>query len=362
MGLAVGECLGIPLDGLTEEAILRRFGRLQEMIDPAEARKDDPGPKRVRGLHAFETQSAWNVLQLLMKEGQLVVEFLVKIHRSFGRPRGGMPHGIYRGASGPFHRFLASLLRPAEPLWKCGVANAHGAGLSRAIAAGVESPDDVTRAARHAVIACGLSHTDPRVIESAAALASLVSSLVGRSPPSDRDDMMEAALEGAAKGRELLKLEDPVRADPSRDKYIGDLRVALLEMRKFLHTDVEETLRQILRISFEMDPPVYLSGPTDAFAPSTFMSALAFASMAGSFEEAIVPAINLGGAASLVGAITGSLAGARFGARSIRPDWIQSLVARQYLEQLVDVLLKVPGRTLPEHEDMEEEWSSWERR
>ena len=53
-----------------------------------------------------------------------------------------------------------------------------------------------------------------------------------------------------------------------------------------------------------------------------------------SFEEAVIAAVNLGGDADTVGACTGALAGARYGAGAIPERWLSSLEDREYLRDL----------------------------
>ncbi len=52
------------------------------------------------------------------------------------------------------------------------------------------------------------------------------------------------------------------------------------------------------------------------------------------FEDAVVTAVNLGGDADTVGACTGALAGAFYGARSIPDRWLARLEGREHLREL----------------------------
>lgn len=55
---------------------------------------------------------------------------------------------------------------------------------------------------------------------------------------------------------------------------------------------------------------------------------------ASSFREALVAAVNLGGDADTVGAIAGGLAGARYGCEAIPPSWLSALRDREALLDL----------------------------
>ena len=63
----------------------------------------------------------------------------------------------------------------------------------------------------------------------------------------------------------------------------------------------------------------------------------------GSFEEALVAAVNLGGDADTVGAICGALAGADFGLTGIPSRWLEVLEEQAHLAHLAEVLYRLSG-------------------
>ncbi len=73
-------------------------------------------------------------------------------------------------------------------------------------------------------------------------------------------------------------------------------------------------------------------------AVDTFEAALWCISGSGTFEEAIIEAVNLGGDADTLGAVTGQLAGAIFGASAIPSRWLQGLHS---LARLTDVACRL---------------------
>jgi ADP-ribosylglycohydrolase len=78
----------------------------------------------------------------------------------------------------------------------------------------------------------------------------------------------------------------------------------------------------------------------------------AFLSRLESFEDALVFAVNLGGEADSIGAMTGAIAGAYHGEAAIPTRWLERLEegpkGRTYIGQLADRLLE---KTLPAHPD-----------
>jgi len=69
-------------------------------------------------------------------------------------------------------------------------------------------------------------------------------------------------------------------------------------------------------------------------AADTLEAALWCLEGAAGFEQAVIEAVNLGGDTDTIGAVTGQLAGAIFGASSIPPRWLAGLHSRARLEDL----------------------------
>jgi ADP-ribosyl-[dinitrogen reductase] hydrolase len=66
-------------------------------------------------------------------------------------------------------------------------------------------------------------------------------------------------------------------------------------------------------------------------------------SMTDSFEDALVDAVNRGYDADTVGAITGMLAGRKYGYSAIPKRWLDKLVKRDELLAMAEALYKLGG-------------------
>jgi len=86
-------------------------------------------------------------------------------------------------------------------------------------------------------------------------------------------------------------------------------------------------------------PPVVPTAATAA-TPAVVLAAAAraFAEGAG-WKDAVLRAVNLGGPADALGALTGALAGAHFGVEAIPAAWREALAGRDEIEDLADRLL-----------------------
>jgi ADP-ribosyl-[dinitrogen reductase] hydrolase len=76
----------------------------------------------------------------------------------------------------------------------------------------------------------------------------------------------------------------------------------------------------------------------------TLAAALWSVEQTDSFEDAVVLAINLGDDADTVGAVTGQLAGAVYGARAIPERWLANLAWRERIVSVADALLTAAAR------------------
>ena len=77
---------------------------------------------------------------------------------------------------------------------------------------------------------------------------------------------------------------------------------------------------------------------TTGYVVHTLQTALYDALTADSAEEATVTAVNRGGDTDTVGAVTGAIAGARFGGESLPERWLETIEHREDLELLAQAL------------------------
>jgi ADP-ribosyl-[dinitrogen reductase] hydrolase len=78
---------------------------------------------------------------------------------------------------------------------------------------------------------------------------------------------------------------------------------------------------------------------SSGYVVDTFEAAVWAVSTTGTFEDALVRAVNLGDDADTVGAVTGQLAGALYGFDAIPDRWLSTLVWREEIEATADALI-----------------------
>lgn len=115
----------------------------------------------------------------------------------------------------------------------------------------------------------------------------------------------------------------------------GPLRSAL----EFLADDIPAELRRTLRPVVEGEHLEPL--PTSGYAVDTLQTGLYDALSADSARDAIVTTVNRGGDADTIGAVTGAIAGARFGASGLPDAWLAEIDEEDELRELAGQLVSL---------------------
>lgn len=109
----------------------------------------------------------------------------------------------------------------------------------------------------------------------------------------------------------------------------GEPKESLLSPRAF---DGHEAVAEIAAGSWRGKRRDEIS--SSGYVVHTLEAALWAIDGARSFEDALIAAVNLGGDADTVGAVTGQLAGTLWGASRIPADWLEKLAWRERIERL----------------------------
>jgi ADP-ribosyl-[dinitrogen reductase] hydrolase len=118
--------------------------------------------------------------------------------------------------------------------------------------------------------------------------------------------------------------------------YLRDADDPLTDALGRVEGDAPEELVETLRLVPDFVDEAQLE--TTGYVVHTVQTALYDAMTAESAEEAIVTAVNRGGDTDTLGAVTGALAGARFGADALPDRWVETIEYRDELELLARAL------------------------
>ncbi len=293
LGLAVGDAIGAPFEGLSADNIFWGYGSLGELIAN---RDNDPL------IYTDDTEMMIGVAETLVEEGRIVEDALVRAFAANYHPERGYGQGA--------RLVLAAMVEGRD--WR-GIARTHlpggsfGNGAAMRVApVGLAFHDDLDRVAEEARLSALPTHMHPLGIEGAELLAVAVA-LALRPGPLDRKT------------------------------FYGELRRRSHSEEFRWHLDVAARSRP-------GDSLASLGSSLEAHR-SVVTAIACFTTSAGSFEDAVARAIALGDDTDTVAAMTGALCGAHRGVSAIPVRLLDQLEegvkGRTYIAELAERLAAV---------------------
>ncbi len=286
LGTAVGDALGVPAEGLA----------------PARRRRMWPGPWRYRflfgrGMTSDDTDHTFFVAQSLLREPADADAFQRRLARRLRWWLAGLPAGVGWAT-----------LRACLKLWigfpprYAGVFSAgNGPAMRSAILGGYFSEDESTeRLAEFVRASTTLTHTDPKALTAAMAVARLAAMAVRRaaSQAPDAAKVCEMLAGLAPDDKEWCELVEKVRYACSKKISVTTFAVALgLE-----------------------------KGVTGYAYHTVPVAVYAWLAHYGDFRATVEAVLECGGDTDTAGAIAGALAGATVGLRNIPGQWLVGLL------------------------------------
>lgn len=334
LGLAVGDALGAPLEGLTAQQIGSHYGTVTDYVDGARAWKRKPPRWRLPGLYTDDTQQALVLSEVLLERGRVESDRVAELYIDLANPRDEF-FGAHRGVGRSFRQAVTEMEKGTEPT-SCGQQSA-GIGAAMRIAplalyfAG--DPDALFESALEASL---MTHRDIRSLAGAMAVAHAVRRLLDGAP------LTAALLFRVAS--DVARAEDRIIASrPDRVTSAVDHAKSLSRSIAFVESVLElgrvEALQLLVDQANRHGPRTACKKPTMGFPPVCIPTCFYLLLACESLEEALVEAVNLGGDADSTGAILGALAGAHYGASAIPERWLIHLHNREGVERRADALL-----------------------
>jgi ADP-ribosylglycohydrolase len=285
IGLAVGDALGMPTEGLTRHEIRARWGRVSDFIAAADLRA---------GQYTDETQSAIALAESIARNRGFDPEAAASALRDW------CAGGDVRRPSPGTAQACVRLTRGTA--WsESGSDSADCAAAAPAALIGLLHCRNPEKPAEDAAAATVITHRDQRAVAGAVAMAAAVAYLVRADVTGDVPSVLDhAASASAAHSREMA----------AAIKAVGDL----LDLAPRMAMD-----------------EIGYSGFAVEAVPAAFYC---FAVTPDDFAESVLLAVNTGGRASSIAAMTGALGGAHLGLEAIPSRWVEGVEGSQRLRQL----------------------------
>ena len=286
LGLAVGDALGAPVEFINRDEIALRYGVVREMLGGGWL---DTKP----GEYTDDTQMALAIARSIAELGRIdpadigtrFVQWMESMPKDIGNTT--LQSLGYLAAGVPWDE------AGARTAARKGDSGAGNGSIMRTAPIGLACRNDPETLVRQSIDVSRITHADPKCCWSCVALCQAISALLTGS-----EDILAAAAEGVEAPEVRATLENAAtirRSDVLSGGYV-------------LHT---------------------LGAAFWAFVNHD------------SFESVVVAAVNLGGDSDSSGAVSGALAGARYGAAAIPERWLAVLQNRQELIDLADRLLEL---------------------
>lgn len=323
LGMAVGDALGAPLEGLSSQQIRSHYGQVVDYVDGVRAWKKKPYRWRLPGLYSDDTQQALVLAECLLRFGRIEAEWVARTYLDLASPK-GVYLGAHRGIGRSFRMVVAELEAGASPR-ETGATTA-GIGAAMRIA-----PVGLFLAARDGELtgpvleASLMTHRDLRSLAGAVAVAGAVRRLV-RGEPREPSLLFRLAAD-------VARAEDQIAAQTlSQAIVVGRHRhamsFAIARVETLLESSRDHAYAALLDEANRHGAEPACRRPTQGFPPALIPTCLYLLYATDSFEEAMLEVINLGGDADTAGAILGAMAGALYGESSIPTHWNLRLLNR----------------------------------
>ncbi len=320
LGLAVGDALGAPLEGLSPQQIKTHYGRVTNYVDGVAAWRRKPHRWRMPGLYTDDTQQALALCEVLLECRQIDQERLADLYLGLMTPKGPFS-GAHRGIGRSFRQVLLSL-EQGVPAHLAGQPTA-GIGAAMRIAPVALYFGDETGPMFESVMAASLvTHRDIRSLSGALAVAHGVRRLASGEPRDASllfrvaaDVVRDEARIAADFGVQVLKF----------DRHAGGVARAIAHAEGLLDLPPEQALASLVIEANRHGAEPVCRRATMGFPPACIPTCFYVLMTTGSYEEALTEIVNLGGDTDTSAAILGALAGAHYGVDAIPERWLDSL-------------------------------------
>lgn len=332
LGMAVGEALGAPLEGLSHEQVESKVGRLTGFVDAAKTQPEHRAAFFQMGVYEDETQAALATTDVIIKQKGFSVEGLRDRIEELGQPIEGNVFGCWRRPRRNLRAAVRRMLGGA-PWAECGVNTAGSGAASRGVPIGIWYRDDEAAMSKAAIEASLLTHRDPRACAATVGIAAFVAEAIKSTPADfDSDEVLLRVVDVVRRAEDRMAAEYRETLVEEFEPYIHHYSDALANLKELLDLDLEDALARITAFAADKGSRPITSA-TKGFALTASVSAIyMFLTGVESFEETVVDTVSEGGNADTLGCLVGGLMGALHGAAAIPAGWVGALRNHEQIE------------------------------
>jgi ADP-ribosylglycohydrolase len=353
LAMAIGDALGAAVEGLSSQRIadlfgqLRDFSQIRTFYDSLHERSDLSSKIiavhrqrwRLPGLYTDDTQQALLLAEsLVADEGANRRGYARRLMQCLEASRSDdLPLGLFRGYGPGFKEIMRRLMSGASPD-TVGIDSAGNGAAMRIAPVGLYYAGDTMEAGRAAVEISLLTHRDSRGLLAAASVAMAVSMATRLVTIDSRVEFFKELIKYVETLSQELA-DHPMLSDPEQTA----LRAQYIEAMKNLLPHIRDSYGATATVVSSFASQVsnmYLAAESPFCLCSVLMSLWHFLHYRDSLEEAIISAVNSGGDADTIAAMTGAMIGALRGKMAIPGNWLRMLVNRKQVELRAQAIVR----------------------
>ncbi len=357
IGLAIGDALGAPLEGLSAQQIRAHYGQVEDFVDGCRAWKRKPYRWRMPGLYSDDTQQALSLCDVLLEFGHVDPYRLAEIYLALAHPKGSYV-GAHRGVGRSFRQVLIDLENGQAPTRTGQLSAGIGAAMRIAPVALYYQADEVDAIFDAVMAASLMTHRDVRSLTGAFAVVHAVRHLADarKCEPS----LLFQIAADVKRDEERMVERFPEVAFAEIHRF--SLSTAIAHTESLLDMPRERAYAALVEEANRHGAEPQCKRPTMGFPPACIPTCLYVLMTTDSLEEAITEIINLGGDADSAGAILGAMAGAHYGVGEIPARWLLRLQNRDGIDARASALhaRSIEGLEISDLVDREHELSAQE--
>jgi ADP-ribosylglycohydrolase len=325
LGMAIGEALGAPLEGLTHEKIQEKAGRLEGFVDPRRVQPPGRAGYFQLGVYEDETQMALAASDVIIKSGSFQPEGFRDRLSELGQPVPGNAFGCLRRARRNLRTAVRRILKGAT--WEQSGVNTAGSGAaSRGVPIGIfyrSDPDGLMRAAIEAAL---VTHRDPRSIAACVLMAAGVAQALETDPAKlDVAKFVQGLHATCRAAEDLMAAEYAKHLQPGFEPFLHQFSDALLILPELATLDLEPAFAKIVaHATGKGSRPITLA--TRGFSLTALLTAFYFFLTGFDvWDETVLDVAAEGGSSDTLGCLVGALLGALHGAAGIPESFRKEL-------------------------------------
>jgi len=325
LGLAVGDALGAPIEGMKPGRIRELFQEVRDYLDNRNAYQKRPYRLRLPGVYTDDTQQALCLAESLVRCYGFDLKNFAKTLLELWKADEDLKSGAFRGIGPTFRKVMTELEQGADPQ-KTGIPSAGIGSAMRVAPVGLYFAGEAQALIDSAIKQSLLTHTDPRAL----ALSVTVAWLVGKYlEPGWAElklrEQIEELLSEVEKIEELIEREYIAYLPAQAYDFFGFFSRSLKGLSHWQGMEHSLVFKQIVNLANQGFPRQKITSPAQNFSLALGITANFLGMVSRDFESGLIEAVNLGRDADSLGAITGAILGARFGEEAIPERWLKGL-------------------------------------